>query len=99
MSEDVMAPTTETLDDDVVSPADESAGRTRGRPRPLATIKLDEAVLTILSDGNPRTRRQLAEALAVEKQSIVYLALYRLRLAGRVRRVEADSERFNWTVV
>jgi hypothetical protein len=90
---------TEPSSPEATGDVSQSGGRGRGRPRPLETIKLDEAVLAVLSDGRPRTRREIADAVGVEKQSIAYLALYRLRLAGRVKRAATETSRFGWTIV
>lgn len=58
--------------------------RPRGRPRPQATIERDERILSYLNTGGPKSRNQLAEELGLDK-TITYLALDRLRRAGRVR--------------
>lgn len=72
----------------------------RGRPRSQETLARDEQVLKLLSDGQPRSRRQIADEIGVEEQSIVYLSLYRLRRDGRIQRVsDSNGARFAWTTV
>lgn len=75
-----------------------SGDKRRGRPRSQETIERDDLVLQLLSDGVARTRDEIAEELSVDKGSIVYLSLYRLRNAGKVQRVEVAGQRFAWTV-
>lgn len=55
----------------------------RGRPRPTTTIERDEHIHALLAD-KPRTRNQLAHETGLTP-SLVYLALDRLRTAGRIR--------------
>lgn len=61
-----------------------------GRPRPAETINRDEAIHTLLANTGPRTRNQLAKQLHLPP-SIVYLALDRLRRAGRIRQCVRDG--------
>ncbi|MDJ1137939.1 helix-turn-helix domain-containing protein [Streptomyces iconiensis] len=61
----------------------------RGRPRPSETISRDDRIYTLLADG-PLSRNELAAATGLEK-SIVYLALARLRTAGRIRQCVRDG--------
>lgn len=67
----------------------------RGRPRPPAVIARDEEIHQLLTAG-PRSRNQIAEETGLEK-SIAYLALDRLRRAGRIRQCLQDSV-IVWTI-
>lgn len=67
----------------------------RGRPRPANVIARDEEIYSLLTSGT-RSRNQLAEETGLEK-SLVYLALDRLRSAGRIRQCIQDSA-IVWTV-
>lgn len=62
---------------------EQSPANRRGRPRPPAVIERDEQVFNALT--SPMTRDQLAEASQVPKEK-VYLSMFRLRDAGRIRR-------------
>lgn len=56
----------------------------RGRPRPNATIELDERVFAFLTASSvPQSKTAVATALSI-KPSLAYLALWRLRNDGRV---------------
>jgi hypothetical protein len=61
----------------------------RGRPRPTTTIERDENIHALLAD-KPRTRNNLAEETGL-RPSLVYLALDRLRTAGRIRQCIQDG--------
>lgn len=60
--------------------------RGRGRPRPSATMERDEKVCEFLHFNGPTGRGRLADHFGVN-QNIIYLALGRLRKAGRVTKV------------
>jgi len=60
--------------------------RGRGRPRPSSTLERDEEVCTFLHYNGPTGRVRLAEHFQVN-QNIIYLALGRLRKAGRVTKM------------
>lgn len=63
----------------------------RGRPRPEGTKQRDEVIQGFLRDHGPHTRNDIASSLGVPR-TLVYLALARLRSAGRVRTcLRADS--------
>lgn len=63
--------------------AEQPVATRRGRPRPVAVIERDEQVFNALT--SPMTRDQLADASGVPKEK-VYLSMFRLRDAGRIRR-------------
>jgi hypothetical protein len=65
----------------------------RGRPRPQTVIERDEQVFNALT--SPMTRGQLAEASGVPEDK-VYLSMFRLRDAGRIRR-ERQGGAHVWT--
>jgi Fe2+ or Zn2+ uptake regulation protein len=71
----------------------------RGRPRPEETIRRDERVLQILSQG-ALSRNRLWTRLKKEEPSVtqsqVWLSLDRLRSAGKVRLCQGIGERI-WT--
>lgn len=71
--------------------------RRRGRPRSQETVDRDERVLTALGNG-VMTREQLVDELKL-KPSLVYLALWRLRRAGRVERTSDAQTRHLWRLV
>lgn len=60
----------------------------RGRPRPAGVIERDEQVFNALT--SPMTRSQLADASGVSEDKI-YLSMFRLRDAGRIRRERQGS--------
>lgn len=60
------------------------AKRPRGRPRPPETIERDERIYSYLHTGGAKSRNAISEELGLDK-TITYLALDRLRRAGRVR--------------
>lgn len=60
--------------------------RGRGRPRPDFTRERDEQVFQILHVNGPTGRAEIAQRLQVNA-NIVYLALGRLRVAGRIEKV------------
>lgn len=60
-----------------------------GRPRPSETVARDETIHQLLAE-RPRTRNELAAATGLQP-SIVYLALDRLRNAGRIRQCIQDG--------
>lgn len=68
--------------------------RHRGRPRPKETIARDVNIIRQLTTGGPQTRNQIASALHL-KQSLVYLALNRLRNQGSVRKCAGEGP---WTI-
>lgn len=57
----------------------------RGRPRPADAIERDDKILKLLSEFGPQTRNAIANRLGISF-SLTYLALDRLRRAGRVKR-------------
>ena len=61
------------------------ATKTRGRPRPEATIERDEKVLAHLAAAGPKTRKQLVEETGFAGNEI-YLSLYRLSRANKIAR-------------
>lgn len=63
--------------------AEQPAPTRRGRPRPVTVIERDEQVFNALT--SPMTRDQLADASGVPKEK-VYLSMFRLRDAGRIKR-------------
>lgn len=66
-------------------------GKPLGRPRPDETKKRDKMIYDLLKERGPLTRNALADGLGVPR-TLVYLALVRLREAGRVRMcLRADS--------
>lgn len=68
--------------------------RRRGRPRPLETIRRDEHVLEVLSSfkGETRTRKEIADHLGWEGKA-VFACLSRLRVAGKVEKVNGNNWR------
>jgi predicted transcriptional regulator len=68
----------------------------RGRPRPPESIERDETIHRLLSDTGPLTRNQIAEQTGFT-HSLVYLALSRLRQAGRVKRC-LDNGQTVWSM-
>ena len=70
--------------------------RGRGRPRPDATRERDEQVFYALHVNGPTGREALAQMFGVNV-NIIYLALGRLRKAGRVERVR-EGKRHLWAV-
>lgn len=69
----------------------------RGRPRPTDVIARDEDVYQLLTDS-PRTRNQIAAELGLTP-SLAYLAIDRLRRAGRIRPCCNDNAAtLIWTV-
>lgn len=75
--------------------------KAKGRPRPAATLELDERVFKFLEDnestgGTGVTKETLADALETPANKI-YLALYRLRVADRVHKVR-ESRTAVWKV-
>lgn len=68
--------------------AETDAPRGRGRPRPQDVIERDESVYEGLTEA--MTIKQLAEKLEVPR-NFVYLSLWRLRDAKRVRRNNGDG--------
>lgn len=64
--------------------AEASNGR-RGRPRDPSVVERDQRVLGALSDGEPKTKAQLASELGLEP-NVVYLSLWRLHREGAVSR-------------
>lgn len=77
-----------TVTETVESQAQDAGGR-RGRPRPQETLERDNQVKTQLASG-PKTTQELAEALGIET-GIAYLCIYRLKRAGEVEKVQAES--------
>ncbi len=78
-----------------VESAEQPVSNRRGRPRPASVIERDEQVFSALT--SPMTRDQLAEASGVPKEK-VYLSMFRLRDAGRIRRERQGSTHI-WTRV
>jgi predicted transcriptional regulator of viral defense system len=70
--------------------------RGRGRPRPTATIERDEQVFLSLHNNGPTSRAQVAEWFGVNP-NIIYLALNRLRNAGRIEKVRRGKHHL-WAV-
>lgn len=69
----------------------------RGRPRPEDTIERDDRILELLSKRGPHTRNEIAERLGISF-SLTYLALDRLRRAGRVKRcLQTDGGTSVWS--
>lgn len=62
----------------------------RGRPRPSATLERDEKVYEFLSEGG-KTRPEVAEKFELSVAE-AYLALARLRTAGRVQSEKRDGK-------
>lgn len=94
--EAVDAEATETVATEEVAVVEgESTGekRGRGRPRPEQTKARDEKVLELLRE-TPSTRNAIAEATG-ETTNSVYLSLYRLRVAGAIKRV-SENGRLVW---
>lgn len=69
----------------------EAAGR--GRPRPDATVERDARVLAFLNEKGPASRKVIAEGLEIGGNE-VYLSLYRLSRADKIKREGAA-----WSVV
>lgn len=74
------------------------APRRRGRPRSPETVERDDRVMAALTGGGPQTKEQLVEQIQL-KPSLVYLALWRLKRAGRVERTSDGTTRYVWRVV
>lgn len=72
----------------------------RGRPRPLETIRRDESILNLVGD-KPRSRNDLWSELTAGGDSVstsqVWLSLDRLRKRGLVRRCTTKSGQQVWT--
>lgn len=68
----------------------------RGRPRPSAVIARDEQIYELLTQG-PRTRNQIAAETGLTP-SLAYLAIDRLRRAGRIRPCCDDNAAIIWTI-
>jgi Sugar-specific transcriptional regulator TrmB len=75
------------------TPAEGTGTTRRGRPRPQIVIDRDEQVFQALTD--PMTRAQLATASGVPENK-VYLSMFRLRDAGRIKR-ERQSGNHVWS--
>ena len=67
----------------------------RGRPRPESTIDRDKTVFEALT--GPKTRGELVDALGL-KPNEVYLSLYRLHTAGKIKRTREGAKHI-WTAV
>lgn len=80
------------------APTEDTATRRRGRPRPSETIQRDELVLTRLREASkPLTREETATAAELTP-SLAYLALWRLRKNGLVKRTHENGKHV-WSVV
>lgn len=71
-------------------------GKRRGRPRSQETIDRDASILDLLKDG-PLPRREISERLGINL-SRTYLALERLRNAGKVKTCGGSSRAMVWTI-
>jgi predicted ArsR family transcriptional regulator len=68
----------------------------RGRPRPADAIERDSRIRALLTESGPQTRNQIASALGISN-SLVYLALDRLRRSGEVRRCLREDGTSVWS--
>ena len=69
----------------------------RGRPRSQETIDRDAAILELLRNDGPLSRRDIAQRLKIV-WSQAYLALERLRNQGKVKTCGGSSRAMVWTV-
>ena len=74
-----------------------SETRGRGRPRTQETIDRDNAIENLLKAEGPMSRRQISQRMGIN-WSVTYLALERLRKAGRVKPCGGSSRAMVWTI-
>lgn len=68
----------------------------RGRPRSQETIDRDASILALLTKG-PLSRRDISQKLSIN-WSQTYLALERLKNAGKVKPCGGSSRAMVWTI-
>jgi len=74
------------------------AKKPRGRPRPLVTIDRDERIYALLTEHGPLSRNTIAAAVRLSSR-LTYLALDRLRTAGRIRKCIGTGGGIVWAVI
>jgi site-specific DNA-cytosine methylase len=72
------------------TPAPDTETKSKGRPRPDATVQQDEAAFNALA-GDGLTKDELATALNVPNGK-AYLSLYRLRRDGRIHKTKVEGK-------
>jgi site-specific DNA-cytosine methylase len=96
MTDPNVAPEVPQVENAAPADATETAKSGKGRPRPQATIELDErGYEAIVAAGDAgHTKETLATALDIEP-SKAYLVLYRLRVTKRVHKERVDGS-YKW---
>lgn len=80
------------------NPPSEIGRRKLGRPRPLVTVRRDQAIAQMLTEHGPMATRDVADRLRLPPE-LIRLAMRRLREQGKVRRSLDDGGRSVWHLV